>query len=333
MKASPAAEAARRAPRAGGRRRRPARAAAALPAPLPGEARRSRWPTPHLLVKYAVRYKGEDETIGVRAWPLAGATAGRRARGGAARGRRGGGRRRGARRGCATSSCRPGSRRRGGEGRREGAQRAPDRQARGHGLPRPRDEGASRARARRARRSRRGSRPAAAGTRRRSCARSSRRSRRDLAVREQEVAGRKQEKWLAVGSAVLKNIGLLTGRKRSVSGVGSVLTKNRMEDTAEARLEALRAEVAELEEQLAEAPEVDPARSSRRPSRRCAAAWSCCATSSSGCTDHVRPALPAAPAGRDAVRPDRPGDARGAGTARAGCPRTRSCGPRARPSG
>jgi DNA helicase HerA-like ATPase len=82
----------------------------------------------------------------------------------------------------------------------------------------------------------------------------------ELAVREQELAGRKQEKWLAVGSAVLRNIGLLTGRKRSVSGVGSVLSKNRMEGTAEARLEGLRAETAELERQLAEATEVDPAR-------------------------------------------------------------------------
>ena len=84
--------------------------------------------------------------------------------------------------------------------------------------------------------------------------------RSDLAVREQEVTGRRQEKWLAVGSAVLKNIGLLMGRKRSVTGVSSVLTKNRMEDTAEARLEALRSEVAALEEQQRAALEIDPAR-------------------------------------------------------------------------
>ncbi len=71
----------------------------------------------------------------------------------------------------------------------------------------------------------------------------------DLAIRQQEVSGRKQEKWLAVGSALLRNIGLLTGRKRSVSGVGSIFTKNRMEDTAEARLAALTAEVADLEQQ------------------------------------------------------------------------------------
>ena len=59
---------------------------------------------------------------------------------------------------------------------------------------------------------------------------------------------------------MLSNIGLLTGRKRSVSGVGSVLSKNRMEGTAEARLEALRSEAAELERQLAEATVVDPSR-------------------------------------------------------------------------
>ncbi len=84
--------------------------------------------------------------------------------------------------------------------------------------------------------------------------------RSDLAIRQQEVSGRKQEKWIAVGSAVLKNIGLLTGRKRSVSGVESIFTKNRMEDTAEARLEALKAEVADLESKLAETSEIDPAR-------------------------------------------------------------------------
>ncbi|MGE5126983.1 MAG: ATP-binding protein, partial [Betaproteobacteria bacterium] len=84
----------------------------------------------------------------------------------------------------------------------------------------------------------------------------------ELSLREQEVSGRKQEKWMAVGSALLRNIGLLTGRKRSVSvsGVGSILTKNRMEGTAEARVEGLRSEVADLERQLSELSEVDPAR-------------------------------------------------------------------------
>ena len=87
----------------------------------------------------------------------------------------------------------------------------------------------------------------------------------ELAAREQELTGRKQEKWLALGTAVLKNIGLFTGRKRTVDGVGSVLTKNRMEGTAEARLEALRAEVADLERQLCEQTELDPARLVEEP--------------------------------------------------------------------
>ena len=65
---------------------------------------------------------------------------------------------------------------------------------------------------------------------------------------------------MAVGSAVLNNIGLIFGKKRTVTGVSSVLTKNRMEDNAEARLEVLRAEVAALEAQLAQASEVDPSR-------------------------------------------------------------------------
>ncbi len=83
---------------------------------------------------------------------------------------------------------------------------------------------------------------------------------RDLAVREQELSGRKTEKWTAVGTAILSNIGLFMGRKRTVSGAGTVLTKNRLENTAEARVEALRAEIADLEGQLAAQASVDPGR-------------------------------------------------------------------------
>jgi hypothetical protein len=83
---------------------------------------------------------------------------------------------------------------------------------------------------------------------------------RDLAAREADLSGRKTEKWTALGSAVLQNIGLFTGRKRTISGAGTVLSKNRMENNAEARVEALRAEVEELKRQLAEAQTVDPAR-------------------------------------------------------------------------
>jgi hypothetical protein len=90
------------------------------------------------------------------------------------------------------------------------------------------------------------------------------RKRRELEVKRQELSGRKQEKWVAIGSALLKNIGLLAGRKRSVSGVSSVLSKNRMEDTAEARVAALEAEVDELEKALATLTAVDPARLQRQ---------------------------------------------------------------------
>ena len=63
-----------------------------------------------------------------------------------------------------------------------------------------------------------------------------------------------------MGTAILSNIGLFTGRKRTISGASSVLTKNRLENTAEARVDALKAEIADLESQLASASAVDPAR-------------------------------------------------------------------------
>jgi len=86
------------------------------------------------------------------------------------------------------------------------------------------------------------------------------RKRRDLAAREQELAGRRTEKWAALGSAILSNLGLFTGRKRTISGAGSVLSKNRMENSAEARVEALRTEIGSLEEELARLTAVDPER-------------------------------------------------------------------------
>jgi hypothetical protein len=84
--------------------------------------------------------------------------------------------------------------------------------------------------------------------------------RRDLATREQDLSGRRTEKWAAVGGALLSNLGLFTGRKKSISGAGTVLSKNRMENTAEARVETLKAEIASLEEDLARLADVDPAR-------------------------------------------------------------------------
>ncbi|HEY5906431.1 MAG TPA: hypothetical protein VIZ31_00230, partial [Vicinamibacteria bacterium] len=81
--------------------------------------------------------------------------------------------------------------------------------------------------------------------------------RRDLAAREEEMAGRKTEKWAAVGSAVLANV---FGKSRSLSGATSVLSKNRMENAAEQRVAGLKAEIQSLEEQLQTFTAVDPAR-------------------------------------------------------------------------
>jgi uncharacterized protein YceH (UPF0502 family) len=82
----------------------------------------------------------------------------------------------------------------------------------------------------------------------------------ELEARQRDFEGRRTEKWVALGSAVLSNIGLFTGRKRTISGAGTVVSKNRMEGTAEARVEALKAEIAELEQELAAHSSVDPAR-------------------------------------------------------------------------
>jgi hypothetical protein len=212
----------------------------------------------HLLVKYAARYKGSDEAIGVQAWPLAAESA------------------------LETLEAEPLV-----VDEKALSEEAPA-GLRYAELPAWLDEGAAREleRALRARLPDKltltafrdpltdeASRPgeaceafvarlsaAGGGEKARALAGKLEKKRQDLVVREQDVAGRRQEKWLAVGSAVFRNIGLLMGKKRSVTGVSSVLTKNRLEDTAEARLEALRGEVLALEEQLAAATLVDPAR-------------------------------------------------------------------------
>jgi hypothetical protein len=80
-----------------------------------------------------------------------------------------------------------------------------------------------------------------------------------LAERREEVEGRRQEKWFAIGKAVLRMTGI-GGRRRSASGVDAVLTKDRLEDKAEARLAAARAQVVELEQQLNDIVEIDPRR-------------------------------------------------------------------------
>jgi hypothetical protein len=213
---------------------------------------------PHVLVKYAVRYKGQDEQVTARAWPLGGATPQDALESDAIA--------------VAEAELTPD----GPDGLRyaelpawlavAGAkglekalrERLPDKLA-VTVLNDPVTGESSRPGERREAFAER-LRTAGGGAAVEKLRQKLEKKRAELAVRQQEVSGRRQEKWLAVGTAVLQNIGLFSGRKRSVSGVSSVLSKNRMEDTAEARLAALSAEVAELERQLALAEQVDPAR-------------------------------------------------------------------------
>jgi len=89
--------------------------------------------------------------------------------------------------------------------------------------------------------------------------------RMELAARQHDLQGRRTEKWVALGAAVLSNIGLFTGRKRTISGANTVLAKNRMEGTAESRVAGLQEDVADLERDLAARTTVDPARLQSEP--------------------------------------------------------------------
>ena len=223
----------------------------------------------HLLVKYAVRYKGAGETVATRAWPLAGPRPAEVLEAEAARGGRG---RLAAE---APAGLRYGDLpaflgRIGSQGGREGDQGPPGRQARGRPCSTTRPPKTSSAPGESARGLRR---PARRGRRRRG-------GRQGCGPRREEAAGAgparagggraQEEKWLAVGTAVLKNIGLLTGRKRTISGVETALSKNRMEDNAEARVEACRPSSRSSRPSFGALTEVDPARFEERdlvPSR------------------------------------------------------------------
>ena len=83
---------------------------------------------------------------------------------------------------------------------------------------------------------------------------------RDIATRSQEIKGRKFEKWMSVLSAILANLNVFTGKSKRVktTGMGGVLTKNRMENTAESRKESLEAQLQQLRDQRAalDAPDI-----------------------------------------------------------------------------
>jgi len=83
--------------------------------------------------------------------------------------------------------------------------------------------------------------------------------RRDLAAAEQAEKARSMETMATMAGAAMDVLGGLFGKRKSlkVGKVGSVLSKKRMEDAAETKIETLKAELAELEAKVA-AP--DPAR-------------------------------------------------------------------------
>ena len=89
---------------------------------------------------------------------------------------------------------------------------------------------------------------------------------RDLANAERSLSERKKETWLSVGGAILSNLPLILGRRRSVSitGASSVLSKNRMENEAEEKVEELRREVAELDQKVTGLMVVDSSRFEQR---------------------------------------------------------------------
>ena len=213
--------------------------------------------SPYLLVKYAVRYKGAGESVEVRAWPLVGRSMAEDLEAEPISVQE-----------SALSTDPPKALRYGelpgyvGAGAR-GIEKAlkdrlPDKLAAALWLD-PATQAVSRpgesAEAFAARLGQESAGPATAKLREKL-----EKKRRDLATAEQDLAGRKREKWVAWGSAVLSNIGLITGRKRTISNLPTAMGKQRMEDTAESRVEALRAEVAALEVEGASGVGVDPAR-------------------------------------------------------------------------
>jgi uncharacterized protein DUF87 len=75
-----------------------------------------------------------------------------------------------------------------------------------------------------------------------------------------QLEARRTEKWAQVGGAAMDALGLFLGTKRSLRGVGGALSKQRMEEQAQSKVELLQQEVASLEAALREATAVNPER-------------------------------------------------------------------------
>lgn len=89
---------------------------------------------------------------------------------------------------------------------------------------------------------------------------------RDISTKGEEIKGRRFEKWMSVFNAIISNLSLVTGKSRKVktTGMGGVLTKNRMENTAESRKASLEAQLQELKEQRDTLDAPDASRFERR---------------------------------------------------------------------
>jgi hypothetical protein len=81
-----------------------------------------------------------------------------------------------------------------------------------------------------------------------------------LDAKQEDVKGRGFEKWASVATSILSNISIFTGRKRTVTGVGGVLSKQRMEGNARNQVEKLEAEVLQIQTDLEALGDVDPSR-------------------------------------------------------------------------
>lgn len=88
--------------------------------------------------------------------------------------------------------------------------------------------------------------------------------RQALQAKQEDVRARGMEKWASLGTSILSNMGILTGRKRTVTGVGGVLSKQRMEGNARNQVERLQDEVAQLEADLEAMSDADPSRFEHR---------------------------------------------------------------------
>jgi hypothetical protein len=248
-----AASAAQPAPSARGRAEAPASGPPVLPPPLRHvflKRHGGELANPYLLVKYAVRYKGAGETVDVRAWPMAGRSMAEAFETEPLA----------VQESALSDEPPPGLRygelpsylAAGARGIEKALkERLPDKLAATFWFD-PVSKQMSRAgESREAFAARVGQAPT--GPRELKLREKLDTKRRDLAAAEEALTGRKREKWVAWGSAVLSNIGLITGRKRTISNLPTAMSKQRMEDTAESRVEALRAEVAALEGELVSA--------------------------------------------------------------------------------